>query len=124
MATTQTTAPMARATGRVTSNRPVDWPTARKIRGRMTAPPSWLASWVLVARAETRTITPRPSVATAGATQKMTTTHSLVGTMRWWATGQAVTFTTTAKQAKPIQEIITAGTKAPNTLATNRSRSG
>ena len=34
------TAPMPMATGSVTSSKPVDWPTARKIRGRMTAPPS------------------------------------------------------------------------------------
>jgi UDP-glucose 4-epimerase len=34
----------------------------------MTAPPSWLASCVVRVRAETRTITPSPSAATAGAT--------------------------------------------------------
>ena len=51
-ATTYITAPTARPIGRSTMSRPELCPTAMKIRGRITAPPSWFASWLVRARAE------------------------------------------------------------------------
>ena len=57
----QTTAPDGDSDGQAgASSRPVDWATAAKISGRITAPPSWLASWVVRARADTRTMTASP----------------------------------------------------------------
>ena len=93
------------------------WPTARKISGRITAPPSWFASCVLLARADTRTITPRPSAATAGATHTIITSQSRVGMKTRCITGQAVVLTTTANSTKPIHDTSTAGRNAPSTLA-------
>src|SRR3954447_26061238 len=111
------TAPMASAIGSVTSNSPVDWATAAKINGITTAPPSWLASWAVRARADTRTITPSPRNATAGATQNTTTSHSEVGTKMRWVTGHATQFDTSANYTKPTQLMTTAGTTATRTLA-------
>ena len=91
--------------------------------GRITAPPSWLASWLVRARAETRTITARPSAATAGATQRIITNHSRVGTKIRCSTGHATAFDTTQKHTKPTQDTTMAGMKAVSSLAKKSSRS-
>src|SRR2546423_1220009 len=96
---------------------------AGKISEGTPAPPSWLASCAVFARAETRTMTPIPSAATAGATQKMTTAHSRVGTMIRWVTGHAAMFVVNANATKPTHDTATAGRNAPSTLATNSRRS-
>ena len=93
-----------------TSSRPVAWPTARKINGRITAPPSWLASCDVRARADTRTITERPRAATAGPTQKIMTAHKRVGMKTRCITGHATVLETMAKHRKPIHDTSTAGT--------------
>ena len=94
-----------------------------KISGRMTAPPSWLASCEVRARADTRTMTPSPSAATAGATHRIITPHRRVGTKTRCITGHAIVFVTIAKHTKPTHDTTTAGTNAPSSLARKRSRS-
>ena len=89
----------------------------------MTAPPSWLASWLVRARADTRTITARPSVATAGATHRIITSHSCVGTKMRCITGQATPLATRQKQRNPIHDTAMAGMNAVSSLAKKRSRS-
>ncbi len=64
-----------------------------------------------------RTITARPKVATAGATQKIITNQSRVGTNTRCITGQATPFATRQKQANPIHETAMAGMKAVSSLA-------
>ncbi len=123
MASSQSTAPTVSATGSATRSRPVACPSAMKISGRMTAPPSWFASCEVRARADTRTITPSPSAATAGATHRIITAHSRVGMKSRCITGQAIVFVTTAKHRKPIHDTMTAGTNAPSSFARKRSRS-
>ena len=66
---------------------------------------------------------PRPSAATAGATQRIITTHRRVGTKTRCITGQAIVFVTIAKHKNPSHDTTTAGTNAPSSLARKRSRS-
>jgi len=67
---------------------------------------------------ETRTITPRPRAATAGASQKMTSIQVLVGMKIRPITGQHTTLDTTQNTAKPIQATAVLGMKVLNSLAT------
>ena len=68
-------------------------------------------------------MTARPSVATAGATQRIITTQSEVGTKIRCMTGQATAFDTRRSTAKPTHDMAIAGRKAVSSLARNRSRS-
>ena len=69
------------------------------------------------ARADTRTITASPSVATAGPTQRIITSHRRVGTKTRCITGQATPLATMQKHRNPIHDTAMAGMKAVSSLA-------